>query len=92
MDFLVFKSFISIPVFMVLYYVGVIIIPLLALVNKGSLLKLMNVFEDKYRIGKSKFLLIMMLLFILFQIMWRVLFEMIIGYFQMHDYLQQLTS
>lgn len=92
MDFLTFDSFISIHLLIAAYYAGVVFIPLLAIANRNYLLKWIHAFEEKYGFSKRKLFLFLGLFFIIFQIVWRMMFEMIIGYFQMHDYLRQLAG
>ncbi len=101
-DFLIFKSFISIDILIFFYYVGAIIIPYALykskyyLINKFKIfdifnkliLKIFNLFDDK---KKSSIKILLFLLFIFMEIFWRMMFEMMIAYFQMRDYLQTIT-
>ena len=101
-DFLIFKSFISIEILIFFYYVGAIIIPFALykskyyLINKFKIfdifnkliLKIFNLFDDK---KKSSIKILLFLLFIFMEIFWRMMFEMMIAYFQMRDYLQTIT-
>jgi len=101
-DFLTFKSFISIDILIFFYYIGAIVIPIALYKSKNYLiinfkifdmfnkllLKLFNLLDakDKLSIKISLFVL-----FIFMEIFWRMMFEMIIAYFQMRDYLQSIA-
>ncbi len=102
-DFLTFKSFITADILIVCYYIGAIIIPILLyksrkyLVENVQFIRSLNeIFLDAFssldvknqRYAKLFFLL----MFFSMELMWRMMFEMMIGYFQMHDYLQQMSS
>ena len=93
-DFLTFKSFIAIDFFIFFYYMGAIVMPILFLVKRSYLLNRFKFLENFYNILKGFFSkltkkqqIISILLFISFflflEIMWRICFEMVIGYFQM---------
>lgn len=77
---------------MTAYYAGVIFIPLLGVVKKEYIAKSIHVAEEKFGFTKVKLFVLLGFFFVVFQIIWRVMFEMIIGYFQMRDYLQQLAG
>jgi hypothetical protein len=104
MDFLTFDSFISIPVLIGFYMVGAVLCPFVMwrcmrwMVTKFSLL------EQTYLQGKTliwqllpvkqkvKVLLLFIAAFLLAEIFWRMLFEFLIGYMQMHDALVQASG
>lgn len=92
MEFFTFDAFISIPVLIVIYYIGVVSIPLLTIVNREYIVKLVHFLDTKGTLSKGKIFTIFSVFFIIFQIVWRMMFEMLIGYFHMHDYLQQLAG
>jgi len=94
MDFLTFQSFISIEFFIIFYYIGALVIPAMMILNGRYFYKrflwiekmfdFMNLLFSKLT-TKQKILsiLISISLFIFLEILWRVCFEMIIGYFQL---------
>ena len=92
MEFFTFDAFISVPTLITAYYVGVIFIPLLAFLNREVSVKWVRFLDEKTGLSKWKLLFVFAFLFVCFQIAWRMMFEMMIGYFQMHEYLRQLAG
>ncbi len=89
-DFLSFKTFISLEVFIVLYYLGAIGVPLAGWVLASWLKKKFCTSEDEKKSkGKvqTKFILIFLAIFMMMELFWRVMFEFFIAYFQMRDVL-----
>ena len=97
MDFLTFKSFISIEVLIVFYYIGVFLLPIglwITLMWLTRKYKFFNaayeqskelfykVFDSKQRI---RFVLFFIIAFLFMQLFWRMLFEFLIAYMQMRD-------
>jgi hypothetical protein len=101
-DFLSFKHFITADILIVCYYIGALVIPVLLyyfrryLIEKIFLIRALNDFlrqafsslDPKNRLY-AKILFIG--IFLAMETVWRMMFEMMIGYFQMHDYLQQIA-
>lgn len=92
MDFLTFESFISIKVLIVLYYSGALFIPMILWYKRHLLLKIMDMLIHAAPITATRLLLGSIIFFILLELGWRMMFEMLIGYFQMRDYLQQMVG
>ncbi len=92
MDFLTFETFVSIPLLISVYYLGVIVLPLLVFVKRRGLLRYSRLAEEQMGLGRVKQFFILAFFLVVFQIFWRMMFETIIGYFQMRDYLQQLAG
>ncbi len=101
-DYLVFNKFIARDVLIVAYYFGAIVIPILLwymrsyIIKKVLLLKEMENLVGSYYAKlsseeKRKIWLTFIALLILAQLCWRMMFEMMIGYFDMHDYLYEMT-
>lgn len=90
-DFLTFNTFISKNILTFAYYVGVITMPLVAwflkiyLLEKSLTLKKIN--ENKV-VAIVGFLII----FICAQICLRMMFETMIGYFDMREYLYEISK
>jgi len=84
-DILTFNTFITPDVLIFFYYIGVIFIPFLLWVFRD--------YFDKYISAKNrvKIVFILLALFITSELFLRMIFEMIIGYFDMHNYLQILN-
>ena len=97
MDFLTFKSFISIEALIVFYYIGALILPiglwlvLIWLMRKYKLLNtayknskeiIWNLLNTKQKI---KFVVFFVIAFLFMQLFWRMLFEFLIAYMQIRD-------
>ena len=89
-DFLSFKYFISLDVLIVIYYLGAVGVPfgawLFTLWVKGKINASTKdaLVQGKYKTYLTFFFIIM---FVFLEIFWRVMFEMLIAYFQMRDVL-----
>ena len=97
MDFLSFKTFISIEALIVFYYIGAVIFPVGLWLLMSWLIRKFNVFGDKYKAAKEliwnslgsnqkiKILVLFSILFLFMELFWRMLFEFLIAYMQMRD-------
>ena len=92
MDFLTFESFISIKVLIVIYYAGAFFIPMILWYKRQLISKIMDVLLHSAPITVTRLILWSVIFFILLELGWRMMFEMLIGYFQMRDYLQQMVG
>ncbi|MGD9654331.1 MAG: DUF4282 domain-containing protein [Sulfuricurvum sp.] len=90
MDVLGFETFISVPILIFVYYTGALLIPFMLLYYRRSLERRVSL-EGRWRGAKMKILALFIVCFLLGQIMWRMMFEVMIGYFQMHEYLRGLA-
>jgi hypothetical protein len=101
-DFLTFNTFIAQKVLVVFYYMFAIFIPICCFMMKNYFKKV-KFFRKIYDLSwgiygklhlKYKILIILMffMAFFMFELFLRMFFEMLIGYFDMHDYLHQLVS
>jgi len=99
-DFLTFKTFISIDILILSYYIGAIIIPIIIWLSKGYLQKkfkildrlnsfLLNLFGRMSLTKKVLSFLLFIFMFISMEIVWRMCFEAMIGYFQIIESLKQ---
>ena len=102
MDFLTFKHFITADILIICYYIGAVIIPILLYVGRKYLIEkvqiirtlndfFLNAFSSLEVKHRRYAILFFVLMFLAMELMWRMMFEIMIGYFQMHDYLQQLN-
>jgi len=101
-NFLTFKTFITPTLLIFIYFIGAILIPLLswyiARFVKNTYFshssKQINQTVHQQTSSKQRILMILffMLCFFCMEIFWRVLFEVFIAYFDMHDALLQLTN
>ena len=97
MDFLTFKSFISIEALIVFYYIGALILPIglwLVLIWLMRKYKLLNTaYENSKEIiwnllntkQKIRFVVFFVIAFLFMQLFWRILFEFLIAYMQIRD-------
>lgn len=93
-DFLTFNTFITQNVLIVFYYLGAIGVPAFMLIFRKTLFSKF-VFLKKIELyfkDKTKTLLVLIMLFLCMELFWRMMFEMMIGYFDMHDYLYMLSQ
>lgn len=92
MEFLTFDSFISIPVLIAFYYLGALMIPALIWYKRIWVMKIADALMQTFPISTSRLVLGLMVLFIVFEILWRMMFEMLIGYFKMIEYLHHMAG
>ena len=101
MDFLTFKSFISIKALIIFYYIGALILPVGLWLLINWLLRKYDFFDAAYKKGKdiiwksldkkqqTKLLIFFIFLFLFMELFWRMLFEFLIAYMQIRDALIQ---
>ncbi|NPA59555.1 MAG: DUF4282 domain-containing protein [Epsilonproteobacteria bacterium] len=88
-DFLTFESFLTPKVLVVFYYMGVFFLPALLWHYKENVKFVYEIYNFK---NKTKVMLYMFIVFVMMQIGWRMMFEMMIAYFDMHHYLQIIST
>lgn len=101
MDFLTFKSFISIKALIIFYYIGAIIFPVGLWLLMDWLIQKYEFFNTSYKKAKEtvwksldknqqrKLLLLFLFIFLFMELFWRMLFEFLIAYMQIRDALIQ---
>ena len=87
-DYLIFNSFITPSVLIVVYYMGVFFLPVLLWIYRKKVRFLYDAYESQ---NKLKVILFIFGIFLVMQLFWRIMFEMIIGYFDMYNYLHQMA-
>ena len=99
MDFLTFKSFISIEVLILFYYMGAFVLPIFTWFFITWIVEKYKIISITYEKGKDTFWkslsrgqkikLITLFLtgFFFMQLFWRMMFEFLIAYMQIHDVL-----
>ena len=97
MDFLSFKTFISIEALIVFYYAGAVIAPVGLWILMLWFLHKSNVLNDGYQAAKELFwnslkpkqklkvVILFVILLMFFELFWRMLFEFLIAYMQIRD-------
>jgi len=88
-DFLTFNSFITPSVLIVVYYIGVFFLPVVLWIYRKKVQFLYNAYESQ---NKLKVVLYLLGIFLAMQLFWRMMFEMMIGYFDIHNYLHQMVQ
>ena len=102
-DILSFNTFITQNVLIFLYYIGAILIPVILyffkdyLIENVSFIKAANdklhafysAFSSRQKIV---FWMIFITMFLCMELCWRMMFEAMIGYFDMHDYLYKIAN
>ena len=94
LDFLTFKTFITPTVLIVFYIIGAFIIPLFSWfikiwIQKKYFKNIQFNIETKYKLLAYT---IFILCFLCMELFWRMAFEVIIAYFNMHDALLILST
>ena len=92
-DILSFNTFITKYVLVFFYYLFALLAPLVLFLLKDYLLKKYPQLQ-RYFQGKSKkwTLTIIFLMLFFWELFLRMFFEMLIGYFDMHDYLHTISQ
>ena len=84
-DFLEFNTFITKYVLIFFYYLFTILLPVVLYYAKDYIKSRFNL-----KIKSIKTWIILIVLFLMAELFIRMFFEMLIGYFDMHDYLYQI--
>ncbi len=89
-NFLSFNTFITQDILIFFYYIGALLVPFLLykyknkfITNRSFFIKLEN---------KPKILLTFLGILLLLELFWRMIFEAMIGYFDMHEYLYEIAT
>ena len=101
-DILSFNHFVTQDVLIFFYYIGAIIIPIVLLFFRSYLIqnisyinkintKIKNFFLSLNAAKKIVTVISFVLLFLCMELCWRMIFEAMIGYFDMHDYLYMIS-
>lgn len=97
-DFLTFQTFITPTLLIIMYYIGALIIPLLSWyfvrwIKKVYLSEKVKTSVVIHTTAKQRLIIfsIFFICFLCMEILWRVMFEFFIAYFDMHDALMKLT-
>ncbi len=99
-DFLTFQTFITPTLLILMYYIGAILIPLVSWylaswIQKSYFAEVSNKIKEEITTkttAKQRFMFYtaFILCFLCMEILWRVMFEFFIAYFDMHDALMKL--
>jgi hypothetical protein len=98
LDFLTFKTFITPSLLVIVYTIGAILIPLLSYyLGRWLITRYFSAQKEQFYTlttsGQRTVLLLMTLsCFLCMEIMWRVMFEFFVAYFDMHEALVKLAE
>ena len=81
-DFLTFKTFITPTVLIFFYYIGAILVPMFIYRRQKFILNRLSIEKINLKISTK---LILISFFIMLETVWRMMFEVMIGYFQIHN-------
>jgi len=98
-DFLTFQTFITPTLLIIMYYIGALLIPLVSWyitrwIQKSYFTEISNNIKEEFltkTTSKQRFIVYaaFIISFLCIEILWRVMFEFCIAYFDMHDALMK---
>ncbi|AKF25054.1 hypothetical protein YH65_06345 [Sulfurovum lithotrophicum] len=102
-DILTFNTFITQDILVFFYYVGAVLMPVVLYFFKDYLIEnisfVKTIYDKLYMFyssfsSKRKIVFWMMFItiFLCMELCWRMMFEAMIGYFDMHDYLYKIAN
>ena len=102
-DFLSFNRFITQDVLIFFYYIGAVVMPIFLYFSRSAVLRRFTFFKtaDETIHGffatfsfqqKVMFWVLFIIMFFCMELCWRMVFEAMIGYFDMHEYLRALQK
>lgn len=99
-DILTFNQFITQDILIFFYYAGFIALPVVLVFSREHLIqnisllkKLDEKIQGSINLKEKTVVLISFIVVLIFvEIGWRMIFEMMIGYFDMHDYLYKISQ
>jgi len=102
-DILSFNTFITQDILIFFYYIGAVVMPIVLYFFRDYLSKNISFFKkinDKLHTvystlsssEKIVFWMMFITMFLCMELCWRMMFEAMIGYFDMHDYLYQIAK
>jgi len=92
-DFLTFQTFITPSLLIFLYYVGALLIPIFSFYLARWIKNVYKTEMKTYTSFKQRFIgsATFFIFFLFMEILWRMIFEFFIAYFDMHDALMKLV-
>ena len=92
LDLLTFNSFVTKYILIALYYTLALVVPLMLLLKGVVSLRAYPILRTLLDLVGTKSRLAIAAAIVLFELFLRMFFEMLIGYFDMHDYLHQIVK
>lgn len=92
-DFLTFQTFLTPTLLIFIYYVGAVLIPILSWYLARWIKTVYKTEIETYTTFKKRFIgsATFLIFFLFMEILWRMMFEFFIAYFDMHDALMKLA-
>lgn len=92
-DFLTFQTFITPTLLIIMYYIGAVLIPIFSWFFLHWIKKVYKTEIEAYTPFKKIFIgsTVFLICFFSIEILWRMIFEFFIAYFDIHDALMKLT-
>jgi len=81
-DFLTFKTFITPKVLIVFYYLGAVILPIIVYKFRNNIFAKFGI---KKPILNRNLKIFLFLIFVFAELIWRMMFEFMVGYFDIHN-------
>ena len=102
-DFLSFNRFITQDVLIFFYYIGAVVMPIFLYLLRGAVLRRFTFFKTADESihsfyvtfsfqQKVAFWVLFISMYFCMELCWRMVFEAMIGYFDMHEYLRALQK
>lgn len=94
-DILSFNNFIAQNVLIFFYYIGAVAVPLVLYHYKVDIVKYLNkkgLYISLDTKEKKRIFIVFIIVFLCAELCWRMVFEAMIGYFDMHDYLYEISK
>ena len=101
-DFLTFDTFITKYILIMCYYCGAVLIPVIFWISKDKICSKFQIcidFQDRLSKGVKELplrdrvyiIIFGIFIFLMMELAWRMMFETMIAYFQMRDYLHTIS-
>jgi len=94
-DILSFNNFIAQNVLIVFYYIGAVVIPAILYYYKDDAVRYFDKkgLQLSLDVKEKKIVFIVLIaVFLCMELCWRMVFEAMIGYFDIHDYLYEIAK
>ncbi|WP_457748847.1 DUF4282 domain-containing protein [Sulfurimonas sp.] len=93
-NILSFNTFIAQDIFIFFYYIFTLLMPVLIWKMRSSLMKRFTFLKEKTLSKQNKLMLILFfsVIFLCMELCLRIMFEVMIGYFDMHNYLYEISQ
>ena len=91
-DILSFNTFVTQDVLIFFYYIGALGLPIVVYYYKDYFIRQISKHTSFSSNEKKIFWFVVISLFLCMELCWRMVFEAMIGYFDMHDYLHVIAE